>query len=324
MSPIRIIIWAAIVVFAGLLVWFRSSPQRPPATPTTAVPPAAGQPATGAAPPKEYFVKGIIEETPEPGGKIVRIRHEEIPGYMEAMTMPFDVKDPKELEGVKAGDKVLFRLLVTEDDGWIDRLSVLKSAEGVVPKAPSARLVRNVEPLNVGDLLPDYPLTNQFGKPFRTSDFKGQALALTFIFTRCPFPDFCPRMSKHMAEAHRLLSAQVGAPTNWHLLSLSFDVEFDTPETLRRYAQIHSGEAKNWTYATGALIEIDDITERFGLYFTREQGTFNFNHNLRTVVIDPHGRIHAIFIGNDWKPEELARKIIEAAEAPPEEGAASK
>jgi len=293
----------------------------PPAPPTPAPPPAA--PATNQPDTKTFFVQGVIEELP-PGGKTARINHEEIPGYMAAMTMLLKVKDTNELSAVKVGDKVLFRMLVTEDEGWIDQVRIIKRADGTIPSAvPHTRPVRNVTPLVVGDALPNYPFTNQWGKLFHTADFKGQALAITFIFTRCPFPDFCPRMSKNFAEAHRLLSARTGGPTNWHLLSLSFDVEFDTPAALARYSKMYSGDSPKWTFASGAIIEIDDITERFGLVVVRQSGGVNFDHNLRTVVVDARGRVHHVFTGNEWQPEELAEKMVEATGVSPEDAPAA-
>ncbi len=313
----------AVVSAVALVGCEQSTVPTPPAQPPPVASPPA-EPSTNVSAPAIYLVKGVVEEL-LPGGKVVRIHHEEIPGYMKAMSMPLDVKDPKELAGVKIGDKVFFRMLVTPDDGWIDRISVLQSADGKVPSAvPSVRVVRDVEPLKVGDALPGYPLTNQFGKLFHTADFKGQALAITFIFTRCPFPDFCPRISKGLADAHRLLREQADGPKNWHLLSLSFDVEFDTPQVLQRYGKVYAGDSDKWTFANGAIIEIDDICERFGVAFTREPGGVNFSHRLRTVVIDTRGRVHHIFLGNEWTAEQLMEKMIEAARVPAENAANSK
>lgn len=278
--------------------------QAPPAEPaavSTRLPPDA----------RTFFVKGIVKQLRTNGTTVV-IQHEAIPDYMEAMTMPFEVKDPKELANLKPGDQVVFRMVVTSDDGWIDQVTrVAAPAPLEPPPRETVRQVRWVEPVEVGDALPDYPLTNQFGRLFHLADFKGRALAFTFFFTRCPFPTFCPRMSSNLTEAASLLRAQAGAPTNWHLLSISFDPEHDTPETLRQYGEKYHQDPACWTLATGALVEIDALTEQFGLTFARVGE--GFDHNLRTVVVDPRGRIQRILIGNEWSPQELAAEILKAA-----------
>ena len=259
-----------------------------------------------------YEVKGEVRKL-EPDGKSVVVKHEAVPGYMPAMTMPFEVKNTNELRGLAPGDVITFRMLITPDDGWIDQIKVVSSTNQHAPSAPvrdSSRIVRHVEPLSVGGMIPNYPFTNQFGKPIQIEDFRGKSLAITFIFTRCPFPNFCPRMFNHFAEAQKTLKAQ-SAVNNWHLLSLSFDPEFDTPETLRAYGARYGNDPECWSLATGALIEIDAITEQFGLVFPREGA--GFAHNLRTVVIDPTGKVHKIFLSNEWQPQELADELLKAA-----------
>lgn len=306
----------ALAVLGGILPGCqRESANTPAASPPS---PALAQPADA----RTYEVKGVVLEI-LPDGKSARIRHEAIPGYMDAMTMPFRVPDAKDLSGVKPADIVTFRLNVTEERGWIDHIKVVGQEEKVTT-IPHVRLVRSVEPLETGDTLPDYPFTNQLGKVFRTADFKGSALAVTFIFTRCPFPDFCPKMTKGFAAAQKLLKADNGTPKNVHFLSLSFDPEHDTPATLLSYGKAYNIDFANWTLASGAILEIDDITERFGVEFTRDESGVNFNHKLRTVVLDTRGRVHHIFIGNTWEPSELVEKMVEAAKVPAEDSRQSK
>ena len=173
-----------------------------------------------------FLVKGVVVAM-KPEEKIVRIRHEEIPGYMAAMTMPFEVKDTNELAGVNAGDTVTFRMLVTETDGWIDQIKKVEVDPTASPLPANApfRIVRDVEPLEVGDALPEYQFTNQLGQTVSLSQFRGQALAFTFIFTRCPFPTFCPLMSNNLQAVQDALLKNPNAPTNWHLLTITFDPE---------------------------------------------------------------------------------------------------
>jgi len=277
--------------------------------PEQPAPPKASATSTN---PTVYQVKGVIVEL-EGDGKTVRIKHEEIPGYMAAMTMPFEVRDTNELAGLEAGDHVAFRMLVTDADGWIDQVRKLpRPTTNNPPTTGPFRFVRDVEPLNVGDVLPEYRFTNQLGQAVSTSQFRGRALAITFIFTRCPFPTFCPRTMENFAETQRRLLALANGPTNWHLLTISFDPAFDTPAVMKAYGQIHGADPHHWTLATGALIDITAIAEQFGLSFWREPEG-GLSHNLRTAVIDPAGRVQKVLIGNKWTSDELVAEMAKAA-----------
>ena len=263
-----------------------------------------------------YQVKGVVVALGE-DGKTVKIKHEEIPGYMASMTMEFEVRGTNELRGLTPGDSVAFRMLVTDDDGWIDQIKKLDAPKTDVPPQlpPGIRVVRDVEPLEVGDLVPEYRFTNQSGKIISTLDYRGRALALTFIFTRCPFPTFCPRVTSGFAEAQQILLTNSVAPTNWHLLSLTIDPEFDTPEVLKSYAYRNGGHPAHWTYATGSLLDLTAIAEQFGLQFWRDQPEGLPNHNLRTVVIDAAGRVRTNLVGSAWTGAQLADELSQAARA---------
>ncbi|MFM7100442.1 MAG: SCO family protein [Verrucomicrobiota bacterium] len=264
-----------------------------------------------------YDVRGEVREI-QPAERTVVVRHDEIPGYMAAMTMPFDVRDTNVLRGIQPGDVVAFRLHVQEKDSWADSFQVQSNAG---PAAATPRLndpsavsfYKDVPELNPGDLLPDYTLTDQLGRTVRLSEFRGQALAMTFIFTRCPLPDFCPRLTERFTEVAQRLKEKRDAPRNWRLLSVSFDPLHDTPETLRKYGERWKYDPSVWTLATGSFEQIQPLGSHFGLYFAREVTPDNMNHNLRTVVIDPRGRLKAVFIGNSWSAEELAEALVQAA-----------
>ena len=264
-----------------------------------------------------FQVKGVITKLFS-DNKSVEIRHEEVTNYMPAMTMPFEVKNPRELSGLKANDSVTFRLSVTDTDSWIDHI---KKVEGKslteLPATNGFRFVPDVEPLQVGDALPEYHFTNQLGQAVSTSQFKGQALAVTFIFTRCPLPNFCPRMSSNFeqVQSNLLSSGTASSPepsTNWHLLTISFDPEFDTPAVLKSYAELHHADPAHWSFLTGAPADIRAISDQFGQSFWKDE-TGAINHNLRTVVVDASGKIQKIFTGNSWTPDELAAALREAA-----------
>lgn len=263
-----------------------------------------------------FQVRGVVKEV-KPGESRVVINHEEIPDYMPAMTMPFDVRDTNELAGIAPGDQVKFSMIVTEDDGWIENVEKIGVADPTTqqPERRKYRLVREVEPLSVGDPMPNYTFTNSLGHKIELADYKGQAYAFTFIFTRCPFPTFCPRMNSNFEQAYQQLKSNPNAPTNWHLFTISFDTEFDTPEQLRAYSARYNPDPKKWEFLTGALIDIDAITEQFGLGFAAREGTFD--HNLRTVIVDATGKVQNILIGNEWPVEELVNGLIEGAKAEP-------
>jgi protein SCO1/2 len=260
-----------------------------------------------------YSVTGEVRELRADGSNVV-IRHEAIPGFMPAMTMSFTARDPRQIASLQAGDKVVFRLLVIEDESWID------SVERQGPPAPTpqfdlaqTRVVRDVEPLALGDVVPDYVFTNELGQPTRLSDFRGKAVGLTFIFTRCPLPEFCPRMNKNFAAVASALKARADVSNEWRLVTVTIDPAFDTPAVLKAYAERYDYDPNQWTFLTGALIDIDALTEQVGLVFQRQSPNALPDHNLRTVVIDPQGRLQKTIVGNTWKPEELVEDLVAAA-----------
>lgn len=258
-----------------------------------------------------YQGKGVIVSV-APAKMKVTIKHEEIPGYMDAMTMPFDVKDTNELTGLQTGDPVTFRVVATKTFDWVDQIHKTGPKSKVDLTTGQFRLVRDVPTLNEGDLLPNYHFTNQLGQAISTAQFKGQALAITFLFTRCPYPQYCPLLANNFKLTQQKLLTTPNAPTNWHLLTISFDPEFDTPEILQRYAEAHEADPNRWTFATGALIDVTAIGQQFGLAFWREQAGI-ISHNLRVVVINSTGRVQKIFAGNDWQPDDLVAEMVKAA-----------
>ena len=270
-------------------------------------------PATGA---RSYEVKGTIKEV-DLAGKRVLIAHEAIRNFMAAMTMPFHVRDEAEVQGLLAGDRVSFRLWFAETTNWVDHIVILAGAgpeKG--PDRPQNRLVRNVEPLKIGDLIPSYPFTNELNRAVNLGGLKGTAFALTFIYTRCPFPDFCPKMSSSFADAQKLLKADPSAPTNWHLFTITFDPTYDTPRVLRNYARAYQYDPARWSFLTGALIDIDAITEQLDLQVESSEESANlWNHKLRTVVVDANGKLQKVFIGNLWQTPELVDELVKGARA---------
>ena len=278
--------------------------------------PASAPPSATETNRQTFAARGVIKEL-KPDGKTVVIKHEAIPDYMPAMTMPLEVKHTNELTGLAPGDTISFQLVVTKTDAWMEQLKKLDAPRIEQPPLPpvSIHIMRDVEPLKEGDALPEYHFTNQLGRAVSTSQFKGQALAITFMFTRCPLPNFCPLMSANFGETQDKLLAllpQSGTPTNWHLLTISFDPEFDNSAILKLYAARYHCDPARWDFASGDLAEIQTLADQCGLVVERDPGG-GFNHNLRTVVIDAAGRVQKIFIGNEWKSDELVAEMVKAA-----------
>jgi len=257
-----------------------------------------------------YSARGIVEQI-APDHHQVTIHHQDIPGYMMEMTMDFPVQNTNELNGISPGDKITFTLVVSATNDWVENIrrteQTVEVSTNTMPQMPDM-----MSELKVGDLLPDGEMTAENGRQIHFSDFRGQALAFTFFYTRCPLPDYCPLMNRNFAAARDLISSTADAPTNWEFLSISFDPGYDTPEALGNYAQVYRGENTNhWLFAAASIDTLAHVAPRLGLMVLR-QGN-GISHNLRTVVLDPQGRIYKQFDGNQWTPRELADALIDAA-----------
>jgi protein SCO1/2 len=260
---------------------------------------------------KSCDARGVVRQIADDRHKAT-IQHEAIPGYMSAMTMEFNVKDTNELNGISQSDEITFKLDVGENESWIEDVHfVAHQIEDVTNNTfifhvPSAEL-------KTGDLLPDCEFVDENGNTVHVSDFRGKALAFTFFYSRCPLPDYCVRMSKNFSETRQLLLATANAPANWQLLSISFDPEFDRPQMLSNYASFYRGADTNrWLYATAPTNTLARLAPQLDLMVMREDGNI-MSHNLRTVVLDPQGKIFRQLDGNQWTPQQLADAILAAA-----------
>jgi protein SCO1 len=274
--------------------------------------PSCRREAAPAGPPR-YPLAGKVIEVDAPNRKIT-IAHEDIPGFMPAMTMPFVLleKDAALLEGVGPGDEVSATLVAPDSRYWLEDLVVVR--KGVLD--PDAAPRPRSHEAHPGDALPDVALVDQDGAPFRLADRRGKAVALTFVFTRCPLPDYCPLMMKHFEAAHAALARDPALAGRTHLATVSFDTTHDTPEVLRAYGapfQRTKPPFTHWTLATGEEDAIRALGGALGLDYVEESRSFT--HNLRTAVLDPEGRLHRLLRGNEWKPEDLVAEMREAAGA---------
>ena len=264
---------------------------------------------------KVYTVNGRVQEL-EPDGRTVVVQHEAISNYMAAMTMPFEVHDSNQLSGLKAGDAITFHLVVTSKEGWIEDIKIRPKPMALASLASAGLQVSHaVAGLKLGEAVPDYHFTNEFGRAISLSQYRGRVVALTFFFTTCPFPNFCPRMTSNFAEAVAKLKARKDMANRWQLFSVSFDPKTDTPPRLRAYAEKAHYDPAQWSFLTGDLAQITGLADEFGETFTTRGPTIT--HNLRTVVIDPQGRVRKIYQGNAWTPAELVAEMAKVRGARP-------
>jgi protein SCO1 len=234
----------------------------------------------------------------------------EIPGYMKAMVMPFHVRDAKALDILRPSMFVDFTLVVEKTASWAEnvrvhryesgetepmlarRLQLLSSLDRQTPAAPT---------LAIGDPVPDFTLLDQARQRVRLSQFQGKVVGITFIYTSCPLPDYCFRLSNNFGRLQKRFQGRLGR--DLVLLSISFDPAHDTPEVLAKYAGIWKAEANSWHFLTGTLPEVKDVCHRFGLNFWPDEGTFT--HSLHTIVVDRQGRLAANFEGNQYTAQQL-------------------
>ena len=262
---------------------------------------------------KRYPVRGTVVQVDFPDGRVV-LDHEEIPDFMDAMTMPFVVRDRALLNGLDAGDVVSATLVVNMRDNrsWLEELRVVRKGQSI--DSPSRTPGRDAQP---GEAVPDVALVDQDGRPLRIGDYKGKALAFTFIFVRCPLPEFCPRMTSHFAAVEKALASDAALYEKTRLLSISFDTEHDKPAVLRAYGAPFQPDGKpafgHWSLASGSAEEVRRIAEFFGLEYLPDKG--RFNHNLRTIVVRPDGTVFRVHKGSDWEPADVVNDL-RAATAP--------
>jgi protein SCO1 len=257
-----------------------------------------------------YAASGVMEKI-APDWHTATIHNREIPGYMAEMTMDFPIHDTNELNGVLPGDIITFTVVVNQDSSWIQNVKRTGQMAPVATNEMQA-MSGQAPDLGPGDMLPDGSLTAEDNRQIHFSDFRGQVVAFTFFYTRCPLPDFCPMMNKNFAAARSLISATADAPTNWEFLSISFDPATDTPAMLGSYAGLfRGGNADHWLFASASTNALATLAPALDLMVWHEGNSIS--HNLRTVVLDPHGRIYRQFDGNQWTARQLADAILAAA-----------
>jgi protein SCO1/2 len=236
----------------------------------------------------------------------VTVKHEDIPGFMPAMTMAYFLKDGVKPDGLAAGDLFTATLVVDGSSLYLDEVR----KTGQAPLPAGARRVKIMDVMVPGDEVPDDALVDQTGTAHKLSDWRGKALAVTFVYTRCPVPDFCPLMDRHFADLQRAVAADATLRDRVHLISISFDPQHDTPAAIAAHAKARGANPQTWSYLTGDAATIDRLTSRFGVSTIEEHDApESITHNLRTAIVDRRGRLVTVYTGNDWTVDGLLNEL---------------
>lgn len=250
----------------------------------------------------------------KPDTNEVLVKHEDIPGFMPAMTMPYAVNDPTLLKDRAAGDLITATLVVGQERAYLSAITKTGSAPIPDDARTTIPVAAGVQFLQAGDVVPDTPLIDQDGKPITLKTFSGSALAVSFIYTRCPLPQFCPLIDRRFAELQALAAADPSLKDKVKLLSISFDPGFDSAAVLRAHAKKAGADPAVWRFATAGEAVVDRLAAAFGVNVIREKDG-SITHNLRTAVIDPSGHVVSIIGDNAWTTDELRRALTNALAA---------
>jgi protein SCO1 len=259
---------------------------------------------------KRYSLKGKVVSVDKTAGS-ANIDNEPIAGFMDAMIMPYNVKPVSALDQLQPGDAITADVVVEGDKYWLENVKVTGHSKPAGEK-PAASL-HVPEP---GDVVPDFKLVNQNGKSISLHQYRGQTLLLTLIYTRCPFPDFCPRVSHEFSAIDQQIRADPAHYGDTHLLSISFDPAHDTPKVLRAYGFSCAGSKdpslfKHWEFSAIPQVELPEFARYFAL--TYEQDGDLITHSLSTAVISPDGKIFKWYHGADWQAADLLHDVAAAA-----------
>lgn len=272
------------------------------------------QPVTAGANVKRYDLKGKVVSV-DRERKRVKVDHEAIDGFMEAMTMDFPIYEDWVWDELRPGSDIRAELVVdssAKEPYWLEKIGIVAIAD---PNKPAPAVNENFA--QVGNAVPDFSLTNQDGKRISLKDFQGKALAITFIYARCPLGDFCIKMSTNFSDAALRINNDEELKKTTALLSVSFDPENDTPAKLKAYGLGYMGKGATelgvWQLAVGSDKEVRAIADFFGLkYETDANDKTQINHSLRTAVIGPDGKVTKMLPGNSWTPQHLIDELKKA------------
>jgi len=256
-------------------------------------------------PERRFPIEGTVVSIDKPHHQVT-LKHKDIPGFMKAMTMPFKVRDQWALEILEPGDYVNATLVVN-DEGELESIAINKDRHKA--EASSTSAVRMPSP---GEVVPDFHFVDQNGRKVSIAHFRGNPLLVTFVYTRCPLPDFCIRMSNNFVEVAKTLKQQnPAAYAKLQMLSISIDPEYDKPAVLKQYAMNYMGNTdpklEHWTLVSGTPEETRKAAQFFGLTYLKDD--LQIVHDLRTAIIAPDGKLVELYEGNEWKPADVAAKM---------------
>jgi protein SCO1 len=256
---------------------------------------------------KRHAMRGMVL-TVDAARKTVVVSHDSVPGVMPAMTMPFEVRNQRELQGLVPGAVVSFTLVVSKETSHAEGLRIVRY-ESVEQDPLTARRLRLLQqmtgagttPLAVGQPVPDFTLTDQAGARVSFSQFRGKVVALNFIYTSCVLPQFCYRLANHFSVVRRRFPARMGR--DLVLLTVTFDPARDTPERLAEYARQWSADRAVWRFLTGSMDDVRRVCRLFGVDAFPDEGLIS--HSTRTIVIDRRGAVAASIDGNQHTAAQL-------------------
>jgi protein SCO1/2 len=264
---------------------------------------------------KQYPIRGKVVSVDKTGNEIV-LDHGAIPGFMEAMTMSYPVADPAAISELHPGDVISATLTMEEDAAGPKNLR-LKDIVIVGEANPNVKPTVQYHLPTPGEAVPDFKLLNQSDKTVDLKQYRGKVVVMTFIYTRCPLADYCPRMSHNFAQIDKALAGDKDLYAKTHLLSVSFDPTYDTPKVLKSYGSAYTGKYVNetfqhWEFAAPPVSELPKMEQYFDVGVTPgESGTLQ--HSLSTLVIGKDGKVVAFWPTNDWTVEDVMAKIRGAA-----------
>jgi protein SCO1/2 len=259
---------------------------------------------------RKYHVRGIVVSADANTGAVT-LDTDAIPGYMDAMTMPYTLAQPNIASELHPGDTITATLTATADADVLDEIVVVAQAR---PDYKPAVTYNDLEP---GEAVPDFAFRNQSGHMVRLQQWRGKVVLLTFIYTRCPLPNFCVRMSRNFAEIDQSLQKDPGLYAKTHLLSVSFDPKYDTPAVLRSYGGAYTGKYTketfaHWDFAAPTEKDLPRVLEFFDVGATPEKDR-TITHSLSTVMIRPDGTVFKWYPGNEWTPEQVLADVKKLA-----------
>ena len=265
--------------------------------------------------PQQYPIRGTVLSTDTAKGEVL-LKHNDIPGLMPAMTMSYRLEDSSILSELHPGDLITASLLADHDAAGPKNLR-LKDIDIIAQASPDYKPTVQYHVPAVGDVVPNFTLLNQSNQEIDLKQFHGKVIVMTFIYTRCPLSDYCPRMSRNFATIDKTLQADPALYSKTRLLSVSFDPTFDTPKVLRSYGSAYTGNYvketfQHWDFAAPSVAELPKMEQYFDVGVTPgKDGTLQ--HSLSTIIIGKDGKVVAFYPTNDWTPDQILTQIHSAA-----------